>query len=172
MSCDLCPSKFGRKCNLISHMMKHRKEKRFNCETCAKGFNYRVSYNEHLLKHELKDPRPFKCNFCSKDFTMKSLVAGHIFMKHINNIRFKCSICDRTFENRNGLRNHQVSHLKTKDFQCKICGKKFASKRYMICHQKKVHCKLQFLFSVQVNSNLYFSKFKLQVQPMPQNVQE
>ena len=46
-------------------------------------------------------------------------------MTHLNIKPFKCSLCQKSFNNASSLKFHQDIHTGTKRFSCKYCGKQF-----------------------------------------------
>lgn len=147
--CDQCPAGFKAKRLIVNHMLyRHRKTKRFNCNECGEGFTTRSLYVEHFVRHS--NPRPFKCDLCSKTFTVLKSLRKHIFGCHVENPPIKCDheMCNKTFNSQSGLRNHiKNSHLDNQKVECKNCGKNFLHKSSFRKHVRRMHSKKgKFLF--------------------------
>ena len=53
---------------------------------------------------------------------------------------YNCSICDLSFQSRNGLYYHQnAKHKETEKFCCKDCGKQFTYKGNLKDHVNSIH---------------------------------
>lgn len=126
---------------ILLYMKKHQREKRFNCEKCSKGFHDERTYKVHLLKHNLIDPQPFKCDLCPRQYALKRCVKDHIMFAHHETGKFKCAVCDKILPTQIALERHQTTHVKTKNFSCKQCGLKFARFIYLKSHVRLVHGK-------------------------------
>ena len=71
-----------------------------------------------------------------KAFTLKSNLTRHIASAH-NNKKHECSLCEKSFLQKDYLRDHRLSvHDKTTDVTCSKCGKTFARVYSMRRHQK------------------------------------
>lgn len=63
-------------------------------------------------------PPLYKCDLCSKEFTLKSSLIRH-FRKHASENRYKCKICCKSFTRKDILNNHKKSRkciIKTTKF--------------------------------------------------------
>ena len=71
---------------------------------------------------------------------LKKNLTGHIASAH-NNIKYVCTLCEKSFLRNDYLRDHGLSvHDKTTDVTCSKCGKTFARVYSMRRHQK-ICCK-------------------------------
>ena len=77
-------SKFG---NVFQQ--NHEVEKKFHCQYCGKGFNYRGHFKEHERIHT--GEKPFECSHCSKKFRQSSGLFHHCekFHERKNNLTSK-----------------------------------------------------------------------------------
>jgi len=118
------------------------------CEECSKVFYTKKKYQLHLkIQHDgkglnipewNKKPRRFSCTICSKSFSNKSLLQGHI-RKHENNPCFMCDHCGKAFYRKDRLAVHtRAVHLGEKKFQCEVCYKKFMD-NYKLRRHMKTH---------------------------------
>ncbi|CAH0731210.1 unnamed protein product, partial [Brenthis ino] len=52
---------------------------------------------------------------------------------------FKCTICKKTFSEKAGLTQHNLTHSSEKPFTCHLCPHTFKTKKYLGRHIKRVH---------------------------------
>lgn len=57
-------------------------EKNDACGDCGKKFKDKVAFREHMLTHEMNDPKPFKCDQCSVAYSSKRSLNSHRVNKH------------------------------------------------------------------------------------------
>ncbi|ALC42066.1 CG15073, partial [Drosophila busckii] len=77
---------------------------------------------------------------CNKKFYKRSFLTDHID-RHANPEIFKCELCDRSFADKQCLRNHELlKHQpdEEKKFICEHCPKKF-TKQYLLDQHRVVH---------------------------------
>lgn len=74
-ACEVCTAKFGTKCTLKEHMLKHTGEKNHQCEVCHKAFGRKFTLREHMRIH-LNDRR-FVCGVCGNSFVQKCSLKQH-----------------------------------------------------------------------------------------------
>lgn len=75
--------------------------------------------------------RPFKCEICTKSFSLQNTLKIHK-LTHSGEKPFKCEICDESFILSSILKTHQLTHqlkqhIKKKRYICSICEKTFES---------------------------------------------
>ena len=63
---------------------------------------------------------------------------------HGNKEDFKCPICDKSFENANYLKQHEVVHNRNSIFQCNTCRKQFKYKGNLKRHEETHRSEKQF----------------------------
>lgn len=52
---------------------------------------------------------------------------------------FKCTQCDKAFNQKSALQVHMVKHTGKKPFKCEVCGIRFTQKSNMKHHMKRSH---------------------------------
>lgn len=117
-TCDACGRKFVREAVYQYHVLLHRGERPYSCTECAKAFKS----GPVLMLHE-------KCHEKS-GVKEESTVLG-------NGLTYQCSICDKLYDNKTSLRDHEIQHSVDGEFTCKVCGKKFRSLIGLKIHSNK-----------------------------------
>ena len=56
--------------------------------------------------------------------------------RHTGENNYKCGQCDKSFPQRNELKNHEKVHSGLKPYECGLCGKCFAREDYVRAHMK------------------------------------
>lgn len=136
--CEICSQKFRRKTQLKQHMFVHTGCYRYKCDKCDKGF-FQLG---HLKRHE-HSHRTHCCPVCSATFDKWSLFVAHKHKAH-SQIENKCSICDRVFHSKSGLKYHSQVHTQPDDrivYECSFdgCAKFFFHRNNMLAHFKSKH---------------------------------
>lgn len=74
--CDFCDYQSVIKSHVKRHMMlKHTKERPFQCSICSKKFKLKHHLREHAQRHA--DAKLFQCKVCFKKFSYASTLARH-----------------------------------------------------------------------------------------------
>lgn len=111
--CADCGKTFGTRAGLDYHVrVTHTEqikpaEKPFLCTYCGKGFNFKISWKNHVANHTGKFN--FFCSVCHKGFPLKSVLERH-FIIHTGEKPFKCERCGHGF----ARSSHLNRHMRTK----------------------------------------------------------
>ena len=99
-TCDSCGRKFYRKEFLLAHLKTHGDKKQ--CSACkARVFHL----DKHICKMERREPQ-HQCPVCEKRFQQKRYLTEHIKSTHTKTRLFVCIKCNKTFNYRASLHNH------------------------------------------------------------------
>lgn len=126
-TCEICSKEFGYQKDLRRHMKCHSKAENC-CDVCGKMYKDVRKLVEHKKVHSEDYVKPkFPCNFCSKSFSTKYVLAYHIKSNHLGMKRsFICPTCGKGFSQKNSYMQHANVHLGIRPFACEVCGKKFS----------------------------------------------
>ncbi|XP_021966594.1 gastrula zinc finger protein XlCGF17.1-like [Folsomia candida] len=150
--CHTCGKTFSSKQDLARHRFAHLSEDEKvtlvkqgsgrECLFCQKKFPDNHTYHKHLVSHTKE--KPFPCDQCEKQFSLKSNLTMHKRSHTSNPKMVKCDECGQAFSRKQGLTRHKTTvHRKLKDFACPECGKKFGRKEHMVTHVSNVHAKIR-----------------------------
>ena len=108
-------------------------DKKFKCEVCGTfATNAEDRLKVHMNIHT--GDRPYKCNYCPKDFSHRSALNVHK-RKHTGYIH-NCDECGKSFANNQQLSDHTNIHTGEKPHKCKYCDARFASHSSHAVHQR------------------------------------
>lgn len=136
-NCEHCSSKFKEKSNLVSHI---KRRHRCVCDICGNSYGSQSILKVHQRSHT--GERPFHCTMCDKRLISSDALKVHLKYVHnaFGNISKICTICNKTFNSKNGFVRHNRIHT-GELFECTIhgCGKKFTGKSVLKKHIELVH---------------------------------
>lgn len=123
------------------------KSKRKKCPICGKWI---VNLKPHMAIHEDIDKRrkPYKCQYCEKEFLQRAQFDGHVNKMHTGEKPFSCDECGKRFHGRPTLRMHKIQHSNKRRFVCEYCNKSYRYAHHLSHHrythtlQRLFHCKL------------------------------
>lgn len=109
--CDICGKGFLQASHLHQHVKAHhsdknamkaeRPEEREMCTICGLWLPNRYRLKHHRKLHKLE---PKKCDQCGLEAPSQDALLGHIRTFHQNRRKFKCRLCDDSFDLRAELR--------------------------------------------------------------------
>lgn len=168
-TCELCPSTFPTKPDLLCHIRdKHVRKRNPNlkCKFCFESFTVKEKYDKHLLEHQNeparicdtcgrsftgiknfekhtcinKTKRIFHCSVCSKGFPAELGRKYHQINVHgIGEPSDICTVCGKGFANPGDLRNHEINHSDARPFQCPECPLAFKRANHLKSHKLTNH---------------------------------
>lgn len=126
----------------------------FKCTECDERFQFKFQQQRHIKRHVILKQELYKCEDCNKAFVTQQEFTSHMKRAHEKHAHkssevtaieeegiFRCSKCNRKFEERHMCQRHILRHLallKGKDFPCQKCDKifqKFSSQVFLDKHQ-------------------------------------
>ena len=143
--CSICQKILTSNDNLEIHLKIHTIKQILSCQfpDCEQTFTTQNFLWEHMLNiHRVNkgswQSRRFQCNDCEKVFNRKDKLKEHE-IKHTDEKPFKCTICSKCFKKKKGLHFHTLRHQGAFDFKCSDCGKSYVSKSELKLHISAVH---------------------------------
>lgn len=135
-TCSYCNKTMEKYSTFRSHCYRHVTEGRYRCEYCQKGFSLRSMLHVHILAKHTT-VKPFICEECGKGFVTRPGLNIHL-KKHKTEEKseFPCEECGKVLHTRGGLTAHQNVHKLGRRFMCDVCGKTFTQKVNMQQHVK------------------------------------
>lgn len=136
-TCHICHKHYASFNVLTYHMLIHKKERNFICDTCGATFLRLGHLQVHASVHETE--RHFTCEQCA-DKKFKTLLALKVHVRNVhsqNRYRFPCELCDRVFKDSTDRRRHRWTHGGfPKPHACNHCNKAFHEKKQLRTHMK------------------------------------
>lgn len=80
------------------------------------------------------------CKTCSRTFLSPSGLRRHEQRVHLQEWKYKCDICHKTFVFREHFQGHLNSHSNIKAFKCPDCPKRFTYKSGVSLHRRNGSC--------------------------------
>lgn len=107
----------------------------YECFDCKKSFNHLMDLCRHMREHLFE--KPFKCSICKLNFATERWMLKH--KKNHTNLIHDCEYCNRSFDNKNDLKNHvRTSHeTELKTYECNQCSQTFTLKSLFTSHLTK-----------------------------------
>ncbi|CAD5117111.1 DgyrCDS5919 [Dimorphilus gyrociliatus] len=167
--CNECEKEFKELRLLNVHIKRvHKKEVRYVCDVCQKGFFEHSKMRDHKLTHLSEEAKvekmKFECRFCKRKFNKLANLKQHE-NSHTGNKEYVCSLCNRGFAWITELRKHMISHSRERPFKCNMCYKSFKVKNrlesHMIIHTQKSKFNCEFCgkaFTVQATLKKHHCK--------------
>jgi len=120
---------------------KYPSKQKFPCPKCPKIWNWPWELRRHLMIHfkpnKLGDSG-YSCDQCNRKFQWKRDLKQHERM-HTGEKLLVCSVCQKKFTTKQALLHHVVVHTGEKPFQCAVCGNKFTQPANLRTHVKNKH---------------------------------
>jgi len=139
--CQVCCMPFTSMVELASHEVAHGLELNLKCLSCPMEFvNYTslIRHTRSARSYKKKNYCPHICKVCGKRFVSSSN-GNNLARIHTNNRPYKCSLCEKAYNQASTLNKHMSAHNRVpKPFVCSVCGMAFRSK-YYLCQHTLVH---------------------------------
>ena len=134
--CATCGRTFTNKREFRGHMVIHSTVRDHKCDVCGKAFKRKSELKSHMQLHSGIKRSCDECNFVT---TSREALRYHVRRMHLQDFRYKCDVCEKSFMSNSELKDHKNRHLGTKSFICEICGKGYLQKSSLSAHKRIVH---------------------------------
>ena len=98
----------------------------FNCPHCNQKFVAEANFNIHVYGHT--GVKPFICTVpnCGRGFMSKFKMERHGLI-HTSPRHHRCPYCDKSFNRKDHLKNHMITHDPNKKvWKCDLCAKEYS----------------------------------------------
>lgn len=130
-----CDKSFHQSSNLCLHKKSHSNKKMFKCKQYDKDFNWKGNLKQHMQIHNMVE-KTYSCVHCDKWFFWEASWQKHQ-MTHSDKKHFKCTLCDRGFNEKTCLESHLVNHsFGNKPYKCNHCDRVYNSTSNLKNHTK------------------------------------
>ncbi|RZF33494.1 hypothetical protein LSTR_LSTR010150 [Laodelphax striatellus] len=112
-------------------------KKEYVCELCGAHYKSSRGLSYHRLTHS--SDKQLTCYVCDKKFHRKSVLDNHISGTHLN-LKKSCPICKMLLTGEKSLRRHMKRHtVQQQKFKCHACDKTFLQKINLSKHMRIKH---------------------------------
>lgn len=145
LKCPHCGKRFKTENTFQNHLKYHSGPRPFKCSVCEETFASNTKLKTHKKMHRRRGP--LACSFCGQMFKREKNLNAHLQIhgqtpgKRVGpkNRLFKCSICERYYNNSAMLRTHMKTHCEDRPFSCPFCEKRFVEQQDVARHQRASH---------------------------------
>ena len=88
-------------------LQRHNGDRPWKCEYCDKDFLHKESWKCHMRRH--RGERPFTCELCSSSFTEQWALKKHMRL-HTGEKPYECPICSKSFSDLSNFQKHKKTH--------------------------------------------------------------
>lgn len=130
--CKVCSKSFRNRGKLNVHYKRvHEQIRTHQCNHCGRAFSDKSNLTVHIRTHT--DEKKYMCELCGAEFAQWATLYNHKFTH--NNVKFKCTYCEKFYNNPSNLQRHIKTHTDSSLYICEICGKDFGTARYLKRHK-------------------------------------
>jgi len=123
----------------LNHHIKriHERQRENTCDICGKSFYGTNEYDTH--RKRCLNMRCFICDLCGRKFNIKQSLKTHLNTIHLNEKKYKCSICPKLFSHTGNRERHMLIHKNSFPYSCTVCDNKFRHSNSLKDHLNKIH---------------------------------
>ncbi|XP_022194065.1 zinc finger protein 436 [Nilaparvata lugens] len=145
--CRICQKTFGRRSNLMKHMLAlHSGFRPHRCSTCKNAFASKADLARHTSTHT--GERPYSCHVCLYSFSRRDKLVRHM-RTHSSERPYSCELCATRFKWSDKLLRHMRSaHPEHESvlaltqlqlYKCKQCTDSFKTRLELARHSMQAH---------------------------------
>ncbi|TRY64241.1 hypothetical protein TCAL_00824 [Tigriopus californicus] len=140
--CYLCGKMMKKKSLSLHVKLVHHGERlrRLECPHCQKVYKTQNALVKHSRIHS--GERPYCCSICGKTYRVLKKdndLWNNCQRRCSGNFRYRCGICDKQFNSKFRLNNHELVHSGEKPYRCPLCPYRCNRKDNLALHVKKKH---------------------------------
>ncbi|KAM6903617.1 uncharacterized protein PEZ65_018422 isoform 4-T5 [Lycodopsis pacificus] len=137
LGCIVCQERFALESQLVGHKCVGESSRLQDDDASVGGSRSGGGLNP---KHQLQVPvrlhtglKPFGCSVCGRTFAERESLSSHMTC-HSGEKPFRCSVCNTGCSDGESLVQHMRIHARQTQFSCTVCGKEFAWRRHLEKH--------------------------------------
>ena len=134
--CGICGKVFELASTLTHHMYTHD-ERRFFCEKCSYHCHFESELKKHKVTHHIQPSHQCMRKNCGRWFKRKADLVLHVETHRKASI--SCENCDFKMTLQKYLKEHMKSHENKLPYACTICNKRFLWRSGLRAHKQKEH---------------------------------
>ncbi|XP_077595169.1 zinc finger protein 646 [Stigmatopora nigra] len=132
--CSIICTRCGTSCTGYRDLESHNCIVEKKEEKMEDGEEVKVEDLQGKVEDDLEDRR-FRCDECGRSYRHSGSLLNHK-KSHKTGV-FKCSVCQKCFYNLLALKNHHRSHFDIKRYTCHKCGKAFKIHKQLLIHLRR-----------------------------------
>ncbi|XP_070547158.1 uncharacterized protein [Ptychodera flava] len=144
LHCPFCRRTFKTRVSFNRHIVIHNVDRPYECTRCDMSYKRLVHLTEHMRVHT--GEKPYLCEVCGRAFARSTYRAVHM-RTHTGVKPYHCQLCGMKFSQKQILNSHLKRHSSDKPFTCTDCGKRFRTQRdmqsHMLIHTNRKHFKCE-----------------------------
>ncbi|KAK2168735.1 hypothetical protein NP493_1219g00072 [Ridgeia piscesae] len=135
--CEQCGKGYSDRSNYVDHIATHSGVKLNMCSICQKQFKGKNQLWYHVRTKHVG--RRFECTQCQCTFASSGGLKQHVTHIHLQLSRYKCEHCSKRYSNRSNYYDHLATHTGARRNVCSICQKQFTFRPGLKAHMLHFH---------------------------------
>ena len=119
------------------HAHEHSNPIVFKCSVCGAPFKGKNQLWYHVRTKHVG--RRFECTQCQCTFASSGGLKQHVTHIHLKLSRYKCELCSKRYSNRSNYYDHLATHTGARRNVCSICQKQFTFRPGLKAHMLHFH---------------------------------
>ncbi|XP_061402531.1 zinc finger protein 624-like [Musca vetustissima] len=109
------------------------------CLICNTWYRNIDGLKTHQKNMHVDEGAEHRCHICNKTSTTNRALKRHIYLNHICEKKFKCTMCEKAFKRKQDLKEHISVHTGEALYTCPSCPMTFSSSANMYKHRQRLH---------------------------------